>query len=93
MSGRDGSGNAGSPAGGPPRDRRGVGDRWLAGERIPGVEFARSDPVEIVQGTRTGSSGVIALLVALEPEPAYLVELATGAGDVRVRQSALRRRG
>jgi hypothetical protein len=28
----------------------GIGDRWLAGERIPGVAFALHDPVEIVAG-------------------------------------------
>lgn len=25
---------------------RGLGDRWLAGERIPGVTFALNDPVQ-----------------------------------------------
>lgn len=66
----------------------GVGDRWLAGERIPDVAFALNDPVRLTAGARAGQAGVIALLVALAPEPLYLVTLAEGK-HVRVRQSAL----
>jgi len=68
---------------------RGLGDRWLAGERVSGVAFAHHDAVRIAAGPRAGAMGSIALLLAVEPEPVYLVELASGGGDVRVRQSAL----
>jgi hypothetical protein len=67
----------------------GVGDRWLAGERVPGVTFALHDAVEITAGPFDGDHGTIALLMGLTPEPSYLVTVRT-RGDVRVRQSALR---
>lgn len=69
---------------------RGVGDRWLAGETVPGVAFALHDPVEVITGPLDGERGTIALLMGLTPEPSYLVSLGAGR-DVRLRQSALRR--
>ncbi|MDB4878819.1 MAG: hypothetical protein JWL60_265 [Gemmatimonadetes bacterium] len=72
------------------QNAKGAGDRWLAGEALPGVTFALHDAVEIVTGPLDGERGTIALLMALSPEPSYLVTLTT-RGDVRVRQSALRR--
>lgn len=69
---------------------RGIGDRWLAGERIEGVLFGRGDTVSIAGGERAGERGTIVLLLDLAPEPLYLVELAAGRRDLKVRQSALR---
>ena len=69
---------------------RGLGDRWLAGEKIPGVTFALHDAVEVTEGERAGARGVIVLLMMVRPVPRYLVRLADGA-DVRVLQTALRR--
>lgn len=66
----------------------GVGDRWLAGEPLDGVRFAAHDAVEVLIGRREGEAGTILLLVALEPEPAYLVQV--GSARVRLLQSALR---
>jgi len=66
----------------------GLGDRWLAGERIDGVAFAHNEAVEVVTGRLTGQLGTVVLLMAVSPEPLYLV--ATDAGDARVRQSELR---
>lgn len=74
-------------------EARGLGDRWLAGEAIPGVLFARNDSVEITDGPNSGASGSITLLVGVRPQPTYLVELGSGRGDVRVRQSELRAAG
>jgi len=71
---------------------QGAGDRWLAGEALPGVQFALHDAVEIVAGPLDGERGTITLLVGLVPEPSYLVTVLT-RGDVRVRQAALRRPG
>jgi hypothetical protein len=68
----------------------GLGDRWLAGERLEGVAFGVHDRVTVTEGVRAGSAGGILLLLAVAPEPVYLVALDAGAGDVRVRQSALR---
>ncbi len=73
-----------------PARLRGIGDQWLEGSPVAGVTFQLNDAVEIVSGSRAGAIGSVILLLGLEPEPAYLVELATGAGDARVRQSALR---
>jgi hypothetical protein len=69
---------------------RGLGDRWLAGEAVPGVQFARNDAVTIEYGPYSGEGGSILLLVGVRPEPTYLVELGSGRGDVRLRQSELR---
>ncbi len=69
---------------------RGKGDLWLAGERLPNVGFSHAAPVEIVGGRHDGEHGRIALLMNCESDPAFLVTLQGGAGDVRVRQSALR---
>lgn len=72
---------------------RGAGDRWMAGEAITGVEFGLQERVEIHEGQNDGDRGVIIFLVAIRPEPLYLVALDGGKGDLRVRQSALRRVG
>ena len=69
---------------------RGLGDRWLAGDAVPGVVFAHNQSVEILTGPRAQERGTIALLLGVEPEPIYLVALGDGRGDVRVRQSGLR---
>jgi hypothetical protein len=70
-------------------EMRGLGDRWLAGEEVPGVRFAHHDAVEIATGPHAGARGTIALLIGLSPEPSYLVTLGA-PGEVRVRQSLLR---
>lgn len=67
----------------------GLGDRWLAGEAVPGVLFALNDSVRIVGGAHAGEGGSIILLIGIRPEPTYLVELGSGRGDVRLRQSEL----
>ncbi len=69
---------------------RGLGDRWLAGQAVPGVAFAQNDSVVIHVGPHAGEGGAIVMLVGVEPEPVYLIELGSGRGDVRVRQSGLR---
>ena len=67
----------------------GLGDRWLRGERLPGVTFALHDRVAIVGGSRDGQVGTVALLLAVVPHPLYLVTLDGGAGELKVRQSSL----
>lgn len=70
---------------------RGVGDRWIGGERIEGIAFALHDVVDIVAGEHAGRRGAIVLLTRLRPEPVYLVRLDADGGGARVPQSALRR--
>jgi hypothetical protein len=62
----------------------------MAGEQIPGIEFGLNEAVEIAEGPHVGDAGTIIVLLAVRPEPLYLVELSAGKADVRVRQSALR---
>jgi len=69
---------------------RGAGDLWLAGLAVPGVAFALNDAVRLVSGPLRGQHGRIAMLMALAPEPTYLVTLSDGR-DVRSRQSELAR--
>ena len=71
---------------------RGLGDRWLAGEPVDGVAFEQHAPVDIIAGPLAGATGTVALLLGISADPSYLITLADGAGDARVRQSALRRR-
>ncbi len=68
----------------------GLGDRWMAGERIPGVEFAQHDAVQVAAGAHAGRVGRVVLLAAPPPEPAYLVAIHGAPGPVRVPQRALR---
>ncbi|MGZ8456089.1 MAG: hypothetical protein ACXW65_20935 [Gemmatirosa sp.] len=68
----------------------GLGDRWLRGERLPDVAFALHDRVVITGGSRDGQFGTVVLLLAVSPHPLYLVSLAGGGGDLKVRQSSLR---
>ena len=72
-------------------DIRGIGDRWLAGERIDGVSFQRHDAVEVMMGRYEGETGRIELLMDLGPETKYLVKLGAGERMVPVMQSALRK--
>lgn len=69
----------------------GQGDRWLAGEPVDGVQFEHHATVEITRGSHAGERGLVAFLMNLDPDPLYLIALESGAGDVRVRQSSLRR--
>ena len=73
-----------------PAPTPGLGDRWLRGEPLPGVAFAQHARVTITGGSRDGQTGAVLLLLAVAPEPLYLVALDHGAGDLKVRQSALR---
>jgi hypothetical protein len=70
---------------------RGVGDRWLDGERIDGIEFPLNARVVITTGRYAGKAGTVAFLMNLDEDPLYLVELSDGTGDVRVRGAGLRR--
>lgn len=68
----------------------GLGDRWLRGEAIPGVAFAQHAPIVVATGSRAGQQGRVVLLLAVSPEPLYLVALPDDAIELRIRQSALR---
>lgn len=67
---------------------RGLGDRWLAGERIDGVAFAQNDAVRVREGRHAGRLGRVLLLADAPPAAAYLVDLGDGR-PARLAQSAL----
>ena len=68
---------------------RGLGDRWLHGERLPGITFGPADHVQVRTGKHAGCGGRILLLMDGPPDPLYLLDLDDEGGPARVRQSAL----
>lgn len=66
----------------------GLGDRWLAGETIDGIDFGQGDAVSIRSGPGAGSMGRVRLLLGPAPDPRFLVELVDGS-TAKVRQSEL----
>lgn len=72
-----------------PPTATGAGDRWLAGEPLPGVAFGPRQRVAFARGSRAGERATVILLVAVSPEPLYHVVVETGA-ELHVRQSSLR---
>jgi hypothetical protein len=66
---------------------------WIAGAEIPEVVFQYRDPVEVYGGEHpSGTRGSVVLLLDFEPEPQYVVELASG-GQIHVSQSWLWKAG
>jgi hypothetical protein len=61
---------------------------WLEGAMPDGVMFALGSPVVVSAGRHSGESGIIVLLVALNPEPVFLVEIFVAA-LCRLNQSSL----
>ena len=54
-------------------------DSWMAGDLPAGVKFGQNAPVKIrFGGACQGARGVVISLVGLEPEPRFLIELASG---------------
>jgi hypothetical protein len=53
-------------------------ERWLSGDRPPGVELFANDTVELLVGPERGKKGKVIALLSLEPEPRYLVDLGDG---------------
>jgi MOSC domain-containing protein YiiM len=63
--------------------------RFLNHVPIKGVNFEHNDSVRILSGPHAGEVGSLVSVKSLEPEPLFVVELASGRGDVRAPQSAL----
>ena len=73
-----------------PRRAPGLGDRWMAGERLPGITFAQHERVVLRAGPRAGVTGTVLLLIAVAPEPRYAVRLDLDGGPVvKVMQAGL----
>jgi hypothetical protein len=67
-------------------------EAFIDGVSIPGVEFAHNEPVLIVRGPHAGGSGSLVALVALHPEPSFVLELSSGP-DAQVLQSQIQHVG
>jgi hypothetical protein len=63
---------------------------WKEGHSPTGVDFLLGDSVQITSPLSNGGVGEIASLLALEPEPRYLIELGLGA-EIEVYQRWLKR--
>jgi hypothetical protein len=55
-----------------------IADQWARGELQDGVKFRLGAVVEVQFGPRRGKRGTISGLVALEPEPRYMVDFGSG---------------
>ena len=62
---------------------------WFSSRPIPGVAFGLNDSVQIKSGENAGALATVISLVALEPEPTYMVELGSGGDDMAVVESDL----
>jgi hypothetical protein len=63
-----------------------VGQAFLNRQDIDGVSFAHNNYVRVVTGELAGCFGSLVSLIAIEPEPLFILESEAGF-DVRVRQS------
>ncbi len=66
----------------------GLGDRWLAGENIGGINFGPGDAVSVLTGRGAGGMGRVRVLLGPPPDPRFVVELLDGS-TVKLRQSEL----
>jgi hypothetical protein len=71
-------------------NRNEIDELWLNSEQVPGASFKLNDDVLITSETFKGERGAVISLLALEPEPVYLVELGSGF-EAEVAESDLRR--
>lgn len=55
---------------------------------IPGVRFEHNEYVKIIRGEHVGEKGSLVTVLALTPEPSFVLELETGR-DVKVLQSEI----
>jgi hypothetical protein len=58
-------------------------DSWFAGESIAGVRFRLNDAVRVSSGQHAGMVGSVISLLAVQPEPRYIVETSSGR-DVEI---------
>ena len=60
-------------------------NRWLGGERLPGVRFVMNDYVVVLSGVHAGEAGSVVSVVKFEPNTPYIVEAESGK-DIEVRE-------
>ena len=64
-------------------------DDWYAGQTVRGGRFRHNESVRVIAGEHAGKFGALISVESLKPEPVYLVELASGEGDVLLPDSDL----
>jgi hypothetical protein len=69
-----------------------IDELWFSFQPIPGAAYRLNDSVGVTSGEFKGESGAVVSLLALAPEPVYLVELSSGA-DIKISESELERAG
>jgi hypothetical protein len=65
-----------------------LGQSFLDGTAIPGVAYSHNDFVRIVAGPHAGSAGSLVTVLAIAPEPRFVLELDSGF-DIEVLQSEI----
>jgi hypothetical protein len=60
-------------------------ETWTSGAEVEGIRFSRGSRVQVRRGELIGGVGTIQSLIALEPEPSYIVAL-EGGRQLRVTQ-------
>ncbi|WP_445426026.1 hypothetical protein [Alishewanella sp. HL-SH06] len=60
-------------------------NRWLGGERLPGVRFVMNDYVVVSSGNHAGEAGSVVSVIKFEPNILYIVETESGK-DIEVRE-------
>lgn len=64
-------------------------DTWYSDQLGSSRRFRYNQSVRIIAGDHIGATGALISVEAMEPEPVYLVELASGLGDVLIPESRL----
>ncbi|TVO65752.1 hypothetical protein [Denitromonas ohlonensis] len=67
-----------------------LGQAFLDRTPIAGVWFSHRDTVSVVAGSHTGAIGELLTIIALQPEPKFVVETSLGI-DIEVLQSEIER--
>lgn len=70
--------------------RSGLGQAFLSGDAIPGVQYRHNEYVRIVSGEHVGDAGSLVTVLSLNPEPRFVVE-SEQHGDIEVFQSEVTR--
>jgi len=67
-----------------------LGQAFLSGHAIPGVEYRHNEYVRVVGGFHRGESGSLVTVLSLHPEARFLLE-SEHHGDIEVLQSEVER--
>jgi hypothetical protein len=66
---------------------------WITSDAIPGVDYKFGDLVRVESGEYAGQTGEVIALLAIDPEPVYLITLPPDEQSVVLRQLELEATG